>query len=109
MAEQQKQGPRTIEIYGSVNRPNLLLGCEREPLLALGLTCALLIMGVLSWWALIIGIGAWIVGLYFLRQMAKADPIMLRVYARHRRYRGFYSAQPRWQGASRESNTKWIK
>ena len=107
--QRQSTGPRTVEIYSAVNRPNLLLGCEREPVLGLGLLCALLVMGVMTAWAFFTALLAWSVGVYVLRQMAKADPIMTRVYSRHRRYAAYYPSRPRWTGRQRDTSGKWIK
>ncbi len=101
--------PREVDVYESVNRPNLLMGCEREPILVIGLLCAMLIFALLTFWSIVLGVGAWLVALYALRKMARSDPIMTRVYSRHLRYAPFYPAQTRVTGKEAELPPGWIK
>ena len=101
--------PREVDVYESVNRPNLLMGCEREPILVIGLLCAMLVFALLTFWSIVLGIGAWLIALYALRKMAKVDPIMTKVYSRHLRYAPFYPAQPRFTAKEAETPPSWIK
>lgn len=77
-------------IHRALSRPNLLLGADRELVLLTGLAAAILIFVVLTWYAALLGIAIWIVVVGLLRMMAKADPMMRRVYARHITYRPHY-------------------
>jgi type IV secretion system protein VirB3 len=77
-------------IHRALSRPNLLLGADRELVLLTGLAAAILIFVVLTWYAALLGIAIWIVVVATLRMMAKADPMMRRVYARHIGYRAAY-------------------
>lgn len=77
-------------IHRALSRPNLLLGADRELVLVTGLAAAILIFVVLTWYAALLGIAIWIVVVAALRMMAKADPMMRRVYARHIGYRATY-------------------
>ncbi len=77
-------------IHRALSRPNLLLGADRELVLLTGLAAAILIFVVLTWYAALFGGAIWIVVVAALRMMAKADPMMRRVYARHINYRPYY-------------------
>ncbi|MHC2762884.1 type IV secretory pathway TrbD component [Bradyrhizobium liaoningense] len=61
-------------------------------MLLTGLAAVILIFVVLTWYAAILGAAIWIVVVAALRMMAKADPMMRRVYARHIAYRPYYRA-----------------
>lgn len=61
-------------------------------MLLTGLAAVILIFVVLTWYAVIFGAAIWIVVAAALRMMAKADPMMRRVYARHISYRPCYRA-----------------
>ncbi|MCK1727334.1 conjugal transfer protein TrbD [Bradyrhizobium sp. 142] len=78
---------RRNRIRRALSRPNLLFGADRELVLLTGLAAVILILVVLTWYAGILGalISA-------LRMVAKADPMMRRVYARHISYRPLYRA-----------------
>lgn len=86
-------------IHRALSRPNLLMGADRELVLLTGLAAVILIFVVLAWYATLLGIAIWMVVVAALRMMAKADPMMRRVYIRHIRYRPTYratSAPWRW-------------
>jgi type IV secretion system protein VirB3 len=82
MAE-QGAGLARSRIHRALSRPNLLLGADRELVLLTGLAAAILIFVVLTWYAALFGIAIWVVVVAALRMMAKADPMMRRVYVRH--------------------------
>ena len=79
-------------IHRALSRPNLLLGADRELVLMTGLAAVILIFVVLTWFSVLLGLLVWsgIVGI--LRMMAKADPMMRKVYIRHVSYRHTYKA-----------------
>ncbi|WP_064697357.1 conjugal transfer protein TrbD [Rhizobium aegyptiacum] len=79
-------------IHRALSRPNLLMGADRELVLLSGLAAIILIFVVLTWYAAIFGMGLWLVAIAALRMMAKADPLMRRVYLRHVSYRSAYRA-----------------
>ncbi|KUM24398.1 conjugal transfer protein TrbD [Mesorhizobium loti] len=91
MAE-QGAGLVRSRIHRALSRPNLLLGADRELVLLTGLAAVILIFVVLTWYAALFGIAIWIVIVAALRMMAKTDPMMRSVYARHIRYRASYRA-----------------
>ncbi|KAA3448158.1 conjugal transfer protein TrbD [Mesorhizobium sp. SARCC-RB16n] len=79
-------------IHRALSRPNLLMGADRELVLLSGLAAVILIFVVLTWYAAIFGMMFWLVAVAALRMMAKADPLMRRVYLRHVSYKSFYHA-----------------
>jgi type IV secretion system protein VirB3 len=68
------------------------MGADRELVLVTGLAAAILIFVVLTLYSALFGVAVWIVVIAALRMMAKADPMMRRVYARHISYRPHYRA-----------------
>lgn len=85
--------PSRTPLHRAMVRPNLMAGCERELLLSTGLVAALLIVVAFNWVAAVLGGLVWVFGVAGLRAMAKADPLMSRVYVRHVRYRAYYPAR----------------
>ena len=83
---------RRNRIHRALSRPNLLLGADRELVLLTGLAAIILIFVVLTWYAAMLGAAIWIFIVGALRMMAKADPMMRHVYARHISYRTGYRA-----------------
>lgn len=83
---------RRNRIHRALSRPNLLMGADRELVLITGLAAIILIFVVLTAYSVLFGIAVWIVVVAALRMMAKADPMMRRVYLRHISYRSSYRA-----------------
>ncbi|MVA56831.1 conjugal transfer protein TrbD [Agrobacterium vitis] len=79
-------------VHRALSRPNLLIGADRELVLLTALAAIILIFVVLTWYAALFGIAVWLVAVAALRMMAKADPLMRRVYLRHISYKTFYRA-----------------
>jgi type IV secretory pathway TrbD component len=79
-------------IHRALSRPNLLMGADRELVLITGLSAIILIFVVLTVYSTLFGIAVWIVLVAALRMMAKADPMMRRVYIRHISYKSTYRA-----------------
>ena len=73
------------------HRHNLLLGGDRGCVVLLGTVCAVLIFNAHELRAASVGIAFWIVGMYFLRLMAKSDPQLIPVWWRSiTRYKAYY-------------------
>ena len=89
----EQDQPREVQIFQSANRPNLLMGGDREMVLLAGLLAAALIFSVATVWAVAIGIAAWVSAVAALSRMAKVDPMLRHVYVRHVRYRRYYAAK----------------
>jgi type IV secretory pathway TrbD component len=83
----------TIPIRRSLTRPRLIAGAERELFLFLGLVCACFIFIFMNWPSALMGILFWIGGIYLLREMAKADPMMSKIFFRHIKYQAYYPAR----------------
>ena len=98
MAEPASPLARSL-IHRALSRPNLLMGADRELVLITGLATVILIFVVLTWYSALIGAALWVGVVAILRTMAKADPLMRRVYVRHIRYRAHY----------RPTSTPWRK
>ena len=79
-------------IHRALSRPNLLMGADRELVLITGLAAVILIFVVLTVYSVLFGIAVWILIVGILRMMAKADPMMRKVYIRHVSYRPTYKA-----------------
>ena len=81
-----------LPVYRALIRPDLMLGCERELFLAVGLLTVILVVVALDLIAAIAGVCLWSGAVVGLRAMAKADPVLSKVYVRHIKYRNFYPA-----------------
>lgn len=79
-------------IHRALSRPNLLMGADRELVLVAGLAAVVLIFVVLTVYSVLFGLAVWVAVLAVLRMLAKADPLMRRVYIRHIGYRAAYRA-----------------
>ncbi|AYG64270.1 MULTISPECIES: conjugal transfer protein TrbD [Rhizobium] len=91
MAE-SASGLQRNRIHRALSRPNLLMGADRELVLLTGLAAVILIFVVLTVYSVVFGVAVWIVVVGLLRIMAKADPLMRQVYARHISYQHYYKA-----------------
>lgn len=89
---------RRALIHQSLHRHNLVLGAERE--LAMGSALIALLVGI-GGVTFISGISAlvfWFPAIFVLRRMAKADPLMSKVWMRHVKQQDLYSAKAsRWR------------
>ena len=83
---------KKIPVFTALNKPNLLLGAERELTLFIGLFSALLVFIALTWQTFILGIALWFGVMVLLRMMAKKDPMLSKIYLRHIKYKAFYPA-----------------
>ncbi len=90
---------RETIIHRVLWRPNLLSGGERELVLTAGLLAGGIAITAQNLPAILAAIAMWGVAITGLRMMAKADPLMSRVFLRYIRYQRFYA--PR--------STPWFK
>lgn len=77
-------------IHRALSRPNLLMGADRELVLATGLATVILVFVVLTLYSAVFGAAIWILVIGVLRRMAKADPLLRKIYIRHIGYRSHY-------------------
>ena len=85
--------PREIVIHQSANRPNQLLGGDRELVLIAILTAISLAVSLGSWWGIGLSVAFWVGAVGVLQRMGKADPLLRHIYVRHIRYKAFYPAK----------------
>ena len=99
--------PREIPFHESANRPNLLLGGDRELVLVSAILAAMLVFAVMKWWSVVAGVGLWVTAVGVLARMGKADPLLRQVYVRHIRYRTFYPAKSRLVAPQTTTPMSW--
>ncbi|MDG6882807.1 conjugal transfer protein TrbD [Phocoenobacter uteri] len=86
----QKQDVRKILIRKVGNRVSLFLGGDRELVMFTGLLAFALIFSAQTWYSTLYAIIIWFGGLFSLRKIAKADPLMRNIYIRSLKYKSFY-------------------
>jgi type IV secretion system protein TrbD len=85
--------PRELIIYQSANRPNLILGGDRELVLVTILIAVSLGFSLATWWGLGLAASFWLGAIAVLQRMGKADPLLRPIYLRHIRYAAYYPAK----------------
>ena len=89
---------RLLPIHQSLHRHAHVLGAERELVMTSALIALLVGVGGLTVVSIVSAAVFWLVTLFALRRMAKADPIMSRVWLRHIKQQEFYPAKAsRWR------------
>lgn len=89
---------RKIAVHQSLQRHNFVMGAERELVMTSALIALLVGIGGLTLLSGVVAAVFWIVAIFVLRHMAKADPIMSKVWMRHVKQNDFYSAKAsRWR------------
>ena len=82
-----------VEIYGALNKPNLIFGCDRELILMTGVIAFALVFSGMTIVSTIVGIILLLFNGFFLRLMAKSDPLMRFIFMRQLKYKKFYLAR----------------
>ena len=80
---------REIVIHQSANRPNQILGGDRELVLVTLLVSVALAFSLATLWGIALAVAFWLSSIAVLQRMGKADPMLRQVYMRHIRYRAF--------------------
>jgi type IV secretion system protein VirB3 len=79
---------RRTPFYRVLYRGTELLGCEREPLIILGMICAAVLVSGLNIVAMTVAVGIWRAVFPLMRMVASYDPLASRIYVRSvKRYR----------------------
>lgn len=99
--------PREIVIHQSANRPNLLLGADRELVLVMVMIAGGLAFSLATLWGIGIAVVLWIGSMAALQRMGKADPLLRHIYFRHIRYAAFYPAKSNLYSPSSETPASW--
>lgn len=81
---------RQTRIHRALHRPQQVWGGERELMLFAMLLAGGIIVAAMNFVATLVGGILWLVCVYGLRKMAKADPVMSKVYLRQLKYRDYY-------------------
>ncbi len=93
---------RKTKVHRALHRPQLMLGGERELVLFSALIAGGIAITALNIPAFVAGAAIWGLCIYGLRRMAKADPIMSKIYVRQRKYSDYYAAFSRpWRKGER--------
>lgn len=97
MADQNSQSTDdgadfSVPLHQSLLRPMLLLGAERELILALGIVAGVFIVSLFQLWAAIFGLILWAVGAWVLTRAANFDPQLSKTFGRSLRYRKLYKS-----------------
>ena len=66
--------PREIVVHQSANRPNMLLGADRELVLLSAMLSAALTFVIATWWGILLGVTLWVVAVGILQRMEKPIP-----------------------------------
>lgn len=82
----------SVPLHQSMLRPMLLLGAERELILALGIVAGVFIVSLFQLWAAIFGLVLWAVGAWVLTRAASFDPQLSKTFGRSLRYRKLYKS-----------------
>jgi type IV secretion system protein TrbD len=98
---------REIVIHPSANRPNQLLGGDREMVLISALIAVSLAFSLASWWGCVASLCFWLSATAVLQRMGKADPLLRQIYMRHIRYRPFYPAKSGIFSSALSTPPKW--
>src|SRR5579862_8707273 len=85
--------PREVGIHQSANRPNQILGGDRELVLIAILIAVSQAFSLGTWWGLGLSVAFWIGAIAVLQRMGKADPLLRQIYLRHIGYKRFYPAK----------------
>ena len=99
--------PREVNIHQSANRPNQILGGDRELVLLAILIAVSLAFSLASLWGVALSIGFWVASVAVFQRMGKADPMMCQIYMRHIRYKTFYPAKSGLFSTCLDTPAKW--
>ena len=80
-------------IHDSLNRPILMMGGERQLVLALIVIAGVFIFSLAKLWAAGVGITLWVVGQWALTRAASYDDQLSKTGPRSLKYRRHYPAQ----------------
>lgn len=78
-----------VDIYSALNKPNLMLGADRELIMMTGLISASLIFTGATIVTTIVGVVLFFICSLLLRLMAKSDPLMRQIFIRQNKYKNF--------------------
>ncbi|HWE48324.1 MAG TPA: conjugal transfer protein TrbD [Bryobacteraceae bacterium] len=98
---------REIPIHQSANRPNTLLGADREMVLLVIMIAFGIGLSLATWWGVVLAALFWVGAVGVLQRMGKADPLLRQVYMRHIRYEDWYPAKSGIYSTGAQPPMKW--
>ena len=98
---------REVIFYRSANRPQLLLGCDRELAIFSIFVCVLVAFSLMSLWGAFAAAVLWGIFTAILSRMAKSDPLLRQVYIRHVKYQPFYPAKSPKNATAESTRLQW--
>jgi len=99
---------REVLIHQSANRPNQIMGGDRELVLTTILISVSLGFSLASLWGVALAVAWHLSAMAVLKRMGKADPLLRHVYMRHIRYRPFYPAKSGLHSVCLQTAMRWI-
>jgi type IV secretory pathway TrbD component len=99
--------PREVVFHQSINRPNLIMGCDRELFLSISGLCGILAFSIMTLWGVALAAVIWPCSVWALSRMAKADPIMRKVWRKHVQYKPYYPAKSLVRVAGPSTRAGW--
>jgi type IV secretory pathway TrbD component len=99
--------PREITIHQSANRPNTLLGADRELVLLAVMIAFALGLSLATWWGIVVAALFWLGAVAVLQRLGKTDPLLRQVYLRHIRYQSWYPAKSGIYSVNVTNPMKW--
>lgn len=84
---------RTVPVHRSLHRRILIFGAERDLVQLAAFIALLVALGGMTVEAAICAAVFWVMALYCLQRMAKADQYMSQIFDRHVRQQDFYAAR----------------
>jgi len=85
-----REDTRMTPFHRALHRPQQIAGGERELMLFSMLIAGGLIISAMNLVATVLGLMIWLICVYGLRKMAKADPEMSKIYIRQLKYANYY-------------------
>ncbi len=83
---------KIITIHQSLVQPVLVAGAERELIILIGFTSAIVWVAGKDINSLILSGIIWLIGSILAREAAKIDPQLTKIFFRHIKYRDYYPA-----------------
>lgn len=99
--------PREVLFHQSINRPNLMMGCDRELFLMSSIICGVMAFSIMTLWGVMLAAVIWPCAVWSLSRMAKADPIMRKVWRKHVQYKPYYPAKSLMRVSSPSTRESW--
>ncbi len=90
MSEQSLQ---RADIYSALNKPNLIFGADRELILMTGVISFALFFTGLTMVTTLTAIAILFINSFFLKMMARTDPLMRNIFIKQTKYDKFYYAR----------------